>query len=550
MASVLETFYFIFESDASKLNQGLQDANKQTEKLEDNLRNTDKVALTAGDSLKKMAGAALTALGGVAAFSALWSGVNQVASELDALGDAAEAIDVPVDELNAWGMAATFTAGSQEALINSVNTLNQKVSELALKGKGELLPVFQKLGLSLADIRKNADDPLALLTAMSDGMSKLSKAEAAGLGAKLGLDRGTINLLSEGKDGLEALLQKQRDAGVATAEQVEKAAEFNDTLDEWRFTFNSVKRDILTVLLPPLSSFFKMLGAGVQWMRDNKEITIAFFSALAAVLIGVYAPAAITAAAATWALIGPYALAAAGVLLFAAAVALLAEDLYFFGQGHDSITGRLAERWPIVGDAIRAIGQVLAWLAAFMGAQIGFIIDLITVGPKEAMDNLNKAFSSLVTDILSRFPKMENAAGYFARGIKNDFEMIGNAWDWLVDKLDAGLKIWEKLNSFSFFGGSNPLFGSPTMGGATSNPNVDRGAIARGQQILSSTQTPLASQTSASISTRNSSKSVTIGEVNVNTQATNAGQIASDIKPALDRELASAIDSFDDGIYA
>ncbi len=553
MASVLETFYFLFESDASKLERGLDEANRKTDKLERNLEGVDAAGAAVGGTLLRIASAAGAALGGMLAFGAIAQTITQTADAVDRLNDRAEALAIPVDQLDAWGRAALMSGGTTDGFATSLERFNEGIVALATTGKGRFAPFAKEMGLSLDDIAKGAKDPLFALQQMADRFQGLSRTEAAGLGAKLGLDQGTINLLSRGREGMEALIEQQRQFGVVTADQAEKAAKFNDTMDEWNAQFGTIKREIVTTVLPPLTDFLRMLTRLVGWMRDNQAFVVTFFSVLATVLIATYAPAAWAAATATWALVAPYVAVGVAVLAVAAAIALVSEDLYAFGQGHDSVVGRIAEKWPIVGDAIRAVGQSIVWLTELAAANFGFFADLVTDGPDAAIKNFNARVSALVADVLSAFPEMGDAAGYWARGLLNDFKMLTDAWDWFVGKLEAGAKLWERLNSFSFFGGESPVFGSPTQGGTLVNPNVDRGALERGSAIISATRTPLAAQTSNSITNqgaRTRNTTVNTGPITIETQATDGQQVAAEFGGVLSAQIKSAIDDSDDAVLA
>ena len=549
MASVLETFYFLFESDASKLELGLDEADRKTKRLENDLGKVDTAGTAVGGTLLRIASAAGAALGGMLAFGALNQTIRETADAVDTLGKRAAALNIPVEDLDAYSRVAKMAGGTSEDFGESLKRLNEQVVEMAATGKGPLAEFAKHVGLSLGDIKKGAKDPLFALGQIAEKFKGLSRTEAAGLGVKLGLGPGTIAALSEGREKLEEIVEEQKRFGVVTEEQAQSAAEFNDRMDEWHAQFGTLKRDIVTTVLPPLTDFLRMLTRLVGWMTDNKGVVLTFFSVLAAVLVATYAPAAWAAATATWALVAPYVAVGVAVLAVAAAIALASEDLYAFGQGHDSVTGRLAERWPIIGDAIRGAGGWLAWFTALAAANLGFVADLITDGPEAAFKRLRTALVSLAVDFSGKFPEMTGVLTVFAGTVTEQIGLVVAAWDWFMGRLDAGAKLWERLSSLSFSGGDVSVTGPA----AQVNPNVDRGAIERGSAIIAATRTPLAAQTSNSIvnqGARTRTTNVQIGPVAVQTQAADGQQVAAVLGSTLSQQLKSAIDDTDDAVLA
>lgn len=574
--SVLETFFYVFDADARKLEQGLKDADRASDKLKDGLDKTDTSATMLGGTLSKLAYAAGAALGGILSIGAIAAVTMQVADFADELNDSAEAIGVNVSELHAWDNAATTTGGQIGAFTSSLNTLNTGMNSIATKGKGLLLPFFEELGLSMEDIKEGAKDPLSAMLKLSASFQKLSKAEAAGLGAKMGLDQGTINLLSQGREGVLKLVQAQKDLGVVTTEQAEQAAKFNDELEATGRVYDDLKRQIVMVMLPAISWFIEKLRDVFSWVRDHKFAVTTFFAAAAAVLVGVYAPAAWQAAAATWALVAPYIAVGAAVAAFAAVIALVAEDLYAFQTGQDSVIGELAKKWPIVGDAIKAVGTGLSWLLAVVAAFADGFVTLFTEGPEAALEAFVKAIRFLLSEVSEVFPNVAGLFNDLSQSMTYAIEGVVKMWDWLVDKIMKGVELFKSgINIVKGLHGAGARllgFDVPAMGkddtAATTPAGAARAAAAAvglspataaavvaGRQQLSATNSPIVSQTSNTITnsspaTSNKTTNVSVAKVEVNTQATDGPAVASALSSELGTQLRGAIDQTDDGVAA
>lgn len=591
MASILETFFFLFEADAKKLEDGLQKSEKESEDLEKSLKETDKAGDQLGAGMLDLAKKAGFALGSLLAFSTVKATVLEVAGAIDDLGDAAAALDIPVEDFSAWSMAATMSDGSQEAFIGSLNQINAGFTDIATKGKGRLLPFLKEMGLSLDDVEKASKDPLSALLKMSDTFKGLTRAEAAGLGSKLGLDQGTINLLSRGRAGVEELIKKQKELGVVTTAQVEAAGKFDDAMKEWDATIADVKRQFVSEALPTLTTFLKTLQKIVGWMVDHKGLVVTFFTVAATVLTAVYLPAVLSAAAATWALIAPYVAVGLAVAAFAALVALVAEDLYAFQSGQDSAIGELAKKWTWLGTAIHAIGDVLTWLLAISDAVFSSFVALLVGGPQAAIDNFKNKIDFLISDIAEKFPLIGEAMALVFNNMTSNLNAFAAVWDWLVGKIQAGINLFMSgVNALSNLQeGVGRAFGfsftSPAraIGGALVAPAkaltdvaptglrvpanqqravglpapspATRAAVADGKAQVSATNTPIASTSSAAIAntgdkTTNKTTTVQIDRVEVNTQATDGDQVASAVSRSLGDQITSAIDQNDNGIAA
>ena len=390
MASLLEEFFILFSSNADELKKGTEEAEKATDDLEDAIGDTDETAVELSDTLVEMAGQAKKAAVAFLALYAVRASKERVLSltaEADALGKFSARLNENVEEISAWGGAATRSGGSAQAFRSSIESLNEKIVDTAIKGSGELLPFFNQMGISLVDVNGRARSTLDILPELSDAFKNLSSQESAGIGRRLGLDEGTILLLQKGNTEIDRLLERQRELGVVTEEETKAAAEFNDTLADLMQSFNTITRMILIDVVPFLTFLLDKFTDIILFFKENKAFGLAFFGAIAAIITRVYLPAIAAAAVATWAAITPYLLMAAAVTAVAAAFALAVDDVYNFFQGNDSALGSLTGQWESFADTIKGLFNDLK----------GYYNDFVNGLPDIGIDSLLSIAGQLIS---------------------------------------------------------------------------------------------------------------------------------------------------------
>lgn len=649
--NVLETFFYLFESDASKLDEGLKKSDQAAKGVEKSLDAVDRRASMVGSSLLSLVkglGAGLAA--GLSA-GALMGMVRNTSEAVYAVDELSDALDLNASELEAWDSAANAAGvgGSLGGLTNSMRAFNERVQDLTRRESPELLQVFQQVGLSLDDVKAKASDPLALLRDMADGMHELSAAEAVGLGQKLGLDIGTVNLLRQGKAGLDEIVAAQKELGFITDEQIERNRSYRDALDRMNRVFDDVRRRVVFFILPALERLANFFEAGARLARDHAGAIKWGVGIVALALTGMMIPALLRAATATralWLALGRFAPIAAAL----GAVALVAEDLYEYMRGNDSAVGELIKKWPVLGEAIQGVGHVLAWMIDLVVTAGDALVTLFTDGPEAAFERMREAFRRIGADVEGLFPSLEGAADLiaglgeamlwpfrvlveavqgattvvtallmdgpvvafrefdsFISGVADKFPVLGGAARLALDVMKAGVgqlnTLWDRLlglviraiNAISVGGNALGRFGRWLTGRGgeaeeeepSGPPRNERGVgemllgrdsggpsavpaatpvpptavpqavpvgVAAGRERLVEVQQLRVGETSSAAvtagATNNRSTSVQVDRVEVNTQATDADGIAQGIGGALEREMRSAADAFDDGVAA
>ncbi len=534
---LLETFYFLFESDASNMNKGLKEADDNNDKLAKNLTKTDQTAKAVGETFLNVAKSAGTMLASFLAFSTIKTFVVQQAELTAATGRSARAARMSVEDFSVYAAEVEAAGGSVE----SFTALMKKFGEFGR-------------------------DPERVLKNIADRMRGMSDMQRLRFGESLGMDQGTVDLISKGSKGIEELIARRKQLGEVTQAQVEISKKFNRQMYDTGTVLDDIRRRIATALLPSFTAFFKHLETILIWMRDNKQFMVGFFGSIAGVLTAIYLPAVIRAAIATYALLAPYLLLIGAFVAFGAIVGLVYDDVMGFLNGQDSAIGELSKKWPWLGEAVKDFVKILQLLKDEAILIFNFISDLITQGPAKAIDNFKAKSKTIFDGIEKDFPNIakgikgiSDTIEQMTLGLTDGFEAFGKILDIVIGKTTDGIEaIMNSWQAFkNIFGMSdvsasvNPIAKSslfPDM------PDATAAAVSNGQaQITAAQRNPLASITSNSIiSSRSSGKvvNVTVKDTTVETNSNDPEAIGVAFSNHLGDQIKSAIDQNDDGILA
>lgn len=410
----------------------------------------------------------------------------QLSNNIDLLGKQANMWGLNVEKITSYGEVSKRYGGSIDSFSNTIIALNASLNEVAITGQGSLLPFFNMFGISAIDSAGKARDAFEILPELADYFQRLSKSESATLGHQLGLDDATIRMLQAGRREVDILLERQRRLGSITKEQAEISAALNDEMADTSQTINTLGRVILTALFPSITIMLSAFTNFLVFIKDNEDFTIGFFATLATIITIKLIPAIISLAKATSLLLAP--LVAIGTVF-----GLFLDEIQHWRNGQKSILGEILGDWNRFSD------------------NVGLAIDDIVVRFKNGLEKIKKIWVLLNKPLFKSEKK-----GEFDFGSNNSNE--------------------ESNELKKFFGISNNEY------------------IKMGQdEIINAQSNKLGAITSGAISNISNvsgGNTLSIGEIRIQTQATSAEGIASDIRRSLSDQMKSTLNSFDDGVLA
>jgi len=525
--ALLDVFQIVFESDTSKLEKGMKDADKSSKDLTATLSDTDSISKVLTESFNKM----VIELGAiaVAGLSAqkIISEFNEAISFSDKLGKMSTSIDANIKDIGAWGEAVKINGGSAEGFQGTIKSITNDFNQLGMAGVSSTMPFFARLGINIQNSNGHIRKAIDLLPELADKFAKMEdKSMAMTYGKNLGLDEGTIMLLQKGRKAVEEQVEKMKSLDGITKENAKASAGFQKAMDEVNFALRGANLEISTSILPALTWFMEKIESAIQFFRDNKEFAEGFFIAIGSAIAFFLVPPLITASVALWALIAPFVAVGAAVVAVAVAFALLYDDITNFMDGNDSLIGQISEKYPIVGETVKDLASAFTFLKNVVGSVLGFLVDAL-FAPSKAFDNFF------------------NNIGVSIDGLRDRFKELFSFFDDMKDKIEnnpiikGSIEIATKASetASNAWGGAKDLFGFGSIPEAKA-------------QIASANSAPINQMSSSAISNMrgDSNANIQIDKIEVQTQATDAEGMATHVGNALQDHLQTAAMQFSDGI--
>lgn len=526
--TILDTFYILFESKTENLDKGLGEAEKKSEGLIDKLKKIDPLASKSGENLFKLVKQGAGLLGVGVGLGALVAGVKSTAAAYDELGKLAARFRSTADAVDEFRDAAGLLGIDEEKSVAALTGLDTAIQDTYL-GLGRAKAVFEELGIKVTDANgkiKPTTEVMGELAAKFKGMERGTQIRVM---ERLGLDPALLKLFNADLAALQQRMAAVDEAsGFNLEEAVKRSKEYTKASKDMALEVNVLRMFLGKLLenfrVATLPYFTEAMTKASKYVRAFTDFLMSHRRAVEGVFIGIGAaimyflvPAAIKGAAATLVMLAPFLLIGAAVAAVGAAFVLLYDDIMSFIDGNDSLIGQVLQKYPAIGAAVKAVGAAFSEAWDLIKGLGEFLISV--------WNNPAQAFA----DFVSVLKLGMSEAGDFVMGI----------WDAIVEKVMGVINAVKdgvsKVASFLGFGGASD-------------------AVAAGQQqIGAAASSPMASQTSSSISnSRMSSKStsVQIGKVEVQTQATDAAGISKAIGGTMTAQMRQTVSNFDDGVVA
>lgn len=416
MEQVLKQFTIAFGLNNTGLKEGLKDSQNALSSFVDTARNL---------------------LGAWASFEFFKTAINNFKDFTSELANAQTLTGESMQNIQALGGALKRFGGDTSSAVNAIKTINQHLHD-AKFGEGALMDVAKKYGLVVS---QGATAEQTILN-LAKQMGKYDRQTRVAIASQLGLDEAMQLAFADGGKELEQLIQKQKRLNVVSPEDSKIAQAFSYALLDLQDIFGALMRDFARVILPAFSKLLGIMTDFIDFLRRHKIFVVAFFAGILVALTPILLTLGKMAVASTLAFAPFYAIGA-----IIASVALIFEDLLYYFQGYESVTGKLVKQFPLLGAFIEPLRPVILSI-------YDIFKNIYQLLKEPSWDNLSKVFKSAGKAIYNLLELPLKGIKALVDGLVERFPILGvvlKPVQLIVDKIYQAFKaIGDLIANFSF----------------------------------------------------------------------------------------------------
>ena len=527
------------------------DEAKAQEHLQKELSETGSKYQEAGSSVAGFAKKALGAVGIVMSIGTIFAESVSRSQEIETLDKLGKQIGVATADVDAFSGAIAELGGSRES------------------AQADLSAMAKSFG--------NTKDSMEKVLQTADKVQGMSfdkaKKTLEGMGVS---DEKTIELMMKGRKELERTMGIQKEYSGISKESIESSIKFNSAMAKFQQSSGLLKNSFLEMVIPALSKGLEWLTKLVTFCKENKHLVVGFFTAVATILLGKYIYAMKLASISTWTTLFPIIAIIAVIALLAAAFAIVYDDIMNFIDGNDSMIGRILEKYPRLKVVILALWETFKKLFEYLKAIVGVVADIVVAG----WDLMASGLKAYVKYLLSCISVIAGWGKSFAGVFNTVSDAVVSAFEWMWEQVEkiigwvnTGLNAvkngWKSAKEFFGFGDDEEItvnqnvernvndngeieYAMPQEESQTENQPPVRHSIAQANAqldaIANNAMNPITSQAISNQSNVKNESNVSIGEIKVETQATDAQGVASGLSNALQDEIANVNQQHSSGL--
>lgn len=351
MANVIDTLIVKLGLDNADFQDKIKDAEKQTKELDkqtNNLTDSMRGAVIQGTIFGNILSNALGFIADKAREAVL--SYNNLAENLRLVS---RATNQSIEDFQRWSYAVEYSGGNVQAFQSTFEKLSKQIRQAPFTHNSTFLRGLSELGVNVHNANGQIKSMSDLLLGLSGRLGGMSEGKAFLIGQRLGLDDDTIRLLREGKDAVQAYLDKTKEDGILQKQNLEIYERLRKARVELSKYWSEITIKIGNFILPLILKLTESLNKVTDWLRENStfikhtlELLGIITGAITTIIlaIGILTKSLFLLKTALWGL---------GI----GAIILLWDDFMTYLEGGDSVIGRVIDKIKEWGTAFKE------WLA-------------------------------------------------------------------------------------------------------------------------------------------------------------------------------------------
>lgn len=189
------------------------------------------------------------------------------ASSRDMLGKFSETFGLIPDDVLSLGNALTTQGGSLGGFMSQLENLEKARSRILVGDVGFFAPAA-KAGLD-PNVIVNAESATEAYLGLADAFAKMNTQQRLNAAEALGLDEASIRLLSQGREGIDALSTRFKQIRTVTDDSTAAAARFTKEWVMLKQNVGSATDEMSSDVLPFVNDVVESIN---KWIEANKEL--------------------------------------------------------------------------------------------------------------------------------------------------------------------------------------------------------------------------------------------------------------------------------------
>lgn len=459
------------------------------------------------DGLLGVLGKVGLALGGLAAVKGALSDYAQTVGEIEKTSDM---LGMSMEAWQGWAYAAQQAGLEAEDVRDRLMDLGDWMLDLNVNDSGPLKDFAEKTKTSFKDAKGATVSMEEGLLRLADAAQKMDRQTATSWLQQIGFDEKSTPLILKGRKAIEEYIRTGKEQALYSKRDAENARRMRQAWQGVVTAYKAVSGAVLRALGPAFDVLADKLTSLAAWVRENETSLVIVLGAVASVITVALTPALWGLATAAMAAMAPFAPFIAAALALGVAL----DDLWAFASGGNSVLENLLRRFGMADASIER-------LRGSVRAAIGFFRDLWT------------AITGDGADSAAAFARIEEQIASVARAVSNFVRSIGTWIDgllpqWVKDLLAGDSKAPAKS-------GGNAAPAAPAYDGLAAAASGGFGGPFGAGDMARPQSGPV---------TNNRNVTTSIGQITVQTQATDADGIAGSIGDAMRNQTAQADGAF------